>query len=168
MVGGIACSVAAEDGASARDLTVEQTAVYSVHAPVVPAVAGGQQLKVVAWVDHADNTYAIGEAVRLFVKANKDAYLTVINVGPTGNTTMLFPNTFQRDSRIQAGRTVEIPAPGSGAQFRVGGPVGRELIKVIAIHESVAPIQPGATDADRRLYAGCRRRPRGGARPARW
>ena len=143
VLGGLACSLAADDGASARDLTVEQTAVFSVQAPVVPAAAGVQQLSVVAWVDHADNTYAIGEAVRLFVRANKDAYLTVLNVGPTGNTTMLFPNAFQRDARVRAGQTVEIPAPGSGAQFRVSGPVGRELIKVIASTNPSSLFAPG-------------------------
>lgn len=141
--GGLACSLAADDGASARDLTVEQTAVFSVQAPIVPAAAGVQQLSVVAWVDHADNTYAIGESVRLFVKTNKDAYLTVLNVGPTGNTTMLFPNAFQRDARVRAGLTVEIPAPGSGAQFRVSGPVGRELIKVIASTNPSPLFAPG-------------------------
>ena len=143
VLGGLVCSAAADDGASARDLTVEQTAVFSVQAPIVPAAAGGQQLRVVAWVDHADNTYAVGEAVRLFVKANKDAYLTVINVGPTGNSTMLFPNAFQGDARVRGGQTVEIPAPGSGAQIRVSGPVGRELIKVIATTSPAPLFAPG-------------------------
>ena len=143
VLGGLAGYAAADDGATARDLTVEQTAVFSVQAPVVPVAAGGQQLQVVAWVDHADNTYAIGEAVRLFVKANKDAYLTVVNVGPTGNTTILFPNSFQREARVRGGQTVEIPAPGSGAQFRVGGPVGQELIKVIATTSPTPLFAPG-------------------------
>ena len=142
LLGGLAVSLA-DDGVSARDLTVEQAAVYSVHAPVVPVATGVKPLSVSAWVDHADNTYAIGEEVRLFVQVSKDAYLTVINVGPTGNTTMLFPNAFQRDARVQGGRTVEIPAPGSGAQIRVSGPVGQELIKVIASTNPSPLFAPG-------------------------
>ena len=115
---------------AARDLTVEQTGIYSVHAT---GPAGANRLQVVAWVDHADNTYAVGEKVRLFVRADKDAHVTVINVGPSGNTTLLFPNAFQKDNRVRADRTVEIPAPRSGASIRVSGPsLGRELIKVIA------------------------------------
>ena len=71
----------AQDGdPAARDLTVEQTAVYTIQDPA-PAVAAPERLDVVAWVDHADNTYAVGETVRLYVKASKDAYLTVLNVG---------------------------------------------------------------------------------------
>ena len=127
--------VVAADGA--RDLTVEQTAIYTVQAPAPAAVAPSGGLRVVAWVDHADNTYAVGEAVRLFVRSNKDAYLTVLNVGPSGNTTLLYPNAAQRDSRVGAHQVVEIPARGSGVSIRVGGPVGRELIKVIA---STSPV----------------------------
>ena len=126
---------AAGDNAATRDLTVEQTSIFSIQAPA-PADPAPGRLNVVAWVDHADNTYAIGEKVRLFVRSSKDAYLMVLNIGPTGNTTLLFPNAFQKDARIGANRTVEIPAPGSGAGIRVSGPaVGRELIKVIASSE---------------------------------
>ena len=131
--GGLVAPAALAD--AARDLTVEQTAIYTVQASTAAAPAGA--LSVVAWVDHADNTYAVGEAVRLFVRSNKDAYVTVLNVGPSGNTTMLFPNAAQRDARVRARQVVEIPAPGAGASIRVGGPVGRELIKVIA---STSPV----------------------------
>ena len=109
---------AADDETTARDLTVEQTSVFSLQAPL-PAATAADGLNVVAWVDHADNTYAIGEAVRLFVRANKDAYLTVLNVGPSGNTTLLFPNAIQKDARVGANRIVEIPAQGTGASIRV-------------------------------------------------
>ena len=135
--GGAAPLLAADEDAAARDLTVEQTAIFTVQAPAAPAVSG--TLSVVAWVDHADNTYAIGEAVRLFVQTNKDAYLTVLNVGPSGNTTLLFPNAVQKNTRVSANRIVEIPARNSGTSIRVGGPVGRELIKVIA-STSPAPL----------------------------
>ena len=121
---------AADDDPDARNLTVEQNALYAVQAPAPVQAAG--RLNVVAWVDHADNTYAVGERVRLFVQANKDAYLTVLNVGASGQTTVLFPNAYQTETRVAANQVVEVPAPNSGASIRVGGPTGRELIKVIA------------------------------------
>ena len=116
---------------AARDLTVEQTAVFTVQAPA-PAAAVPDPLDVVAWVDHADNTYAAGEQVRLFVKASKDAYVTVFNVGASGRTTVLFPNVHQPETRVPANQVVEIPPPGSGAGITVIGPTGRDLIKVVA------------------------------------
>ena len=130
---GVCGSVSAQgDGATARDLSVEQAAVYGVQVPVSTSVPAQGRLSVTAWVDHADNTYAVGEQVRLFVRSNKDAYLTVLNVGASGRTTVLFPNAYQTDTRIRAHEVVEVPARGSGASIRVSGPTGRELIKVIA------------------------------------
>ena len=125
---------AAGDGA--RDLTVEQAAVHAVQAPT-PAAATPGRLSVTAWVDHSDNTYAVGEKVRLYVKPSKDAYVTVLNVGPSGQTTMLFPNAHQKDNKVPGSRTVEIPSPASGAVIKVAAPVGRELIKVVA---STSPV----------------------------
>ena len=122
---------AADDDPNARNLTVEQNALYTVQAPA-PTQSAAQRLTVVAWVDHADNTYAVGERVRVFVQSNKDAYITVLNVGASGQTTVLFPNAFQTETRVAANQVVEVPAPNSGASIRVGGPTGRELIKVIA------------------------------------
>ena len=123
---------ATDDDPAARDLTVEQKAVFTVQAPTPEAPESSEALIVVAWVDHEDNTYAVGEAVRLYVRANKDAYLTVLNVGPSGNTTLLYPNAAQSRVRVRAKQVLEIPARDSGASIRVNGPVGRELIKVIA------------------------------------
>ena len=131
---------AAGDGA--RDLTVEQAAVHAVTAPA-PAAGGTGGLAVTAWVDQADNTYAVGESVRLFVKPSKDAYVTVLNVGPSGQTTMLFPNAYQKDNRVSGGRTIEIPSRESGSRIRVQPPVGRELIKVVA-STSPVPLFPAA------------------------
>ena len=126
----LATGAQAQEGDPAvRDLTVEQAAVHAVQAP---APAGAGALDVTAWVDHADNTYAVGETVRLFVKASKDAYLTVLNVGASGRTTVLFPNAHQPETRVPAGQVVEVPPPGSTARIQVSGPTGRELIKVIA------------------------------------
>ena len=133
------------DDPAARDLTVEQTAVFSVQAP---AAASADPLTVVAWVDRADNTYAVGERVRLFVQTNRDAYLTVLNVGPSGNTTVLFPNAGQPDTRIAGGRALEIPAPGSGVGIEVRGPtLGRELIKAVATSEPVPLFDPAGLAA---------------------
>ena len=113
-----------------RLLTVEQTAIQAVQAP--PPVSAANPLDVVAWVDHASNTYAQGEQVRLFVQTNKDAWVTVLNVGPDGSTTMLFPNRYQADNRVRANTVTEVPDPASRARIAVSGTTGGELIKVIA------------------------------------
>jgi|GEM_PF-2472777 len=129
--------VAATDTAT-RDLSVQQTAVHNLSAP---APGGSKPLSVVAWVDQEDNTYAIGEQVQLFVQTTKDAYVTVMNVGPTGNTTVLFPNAMTNSNFVPANTPVQVPGPGSA--ITVQGPVGAELIKVIASTQPVNVFQSG-------------------------
>lgn len=125
-IGGVARSDEIKD----LGLTIAQTTVYRL---AVPASYGhNSPLKVTSWVDHNDNTYRSGENVTVFVKVNKDAYVTIVNVGPSGNTTLLFPNQFQKDNFIKAGQTKRIPESNSPVKITVNGPAGSELVQVIA------------------------------------
>ena len=109
-----------------RDLSVQQSQAYAV----LPTKQGEIGLSVT--LNRVDATYAIGETVELSVKPSKNAYISVWSIGPSGNVVKLFPNTFQKESWVRAGRTITIPDPNSGSQIRVSGPVGAELIKVVA------------------------------------
>ena len=115
-----------------RTLSVEQTTIKDVTPPGASTPGGADTLDIVAWVDRPDSTYARGERVRLFVQTSKDAYVTVLNVDPAGETTVLFPNQYQSDNLVRARRAVEVPDPNSRSQVVVSGPVGTELIKVVA------------------------------------
>ena len=127
----------AADRPLSRSLTVEQIAVYDVGPPVRPATAGDDGLEVLAWVDRPDYTYATGEDVQVFVETNKDAYITVLNVDPAGETTVLFPNRYQSANFVAAGRTIEVPDRAAGFRIVVSGNVGTELLKVIASTEPI-------------------------------
>ena len=117
-----------------RTLSAEQQAIREVS----PPSATPDALDVVMWVDRPDYTYAVGEDLRLFVQTNKTAYVTVLNVDPAGNTSVLFPNEYQSSNLVPADRAVEIPDPASGMMITVRAPVGNELIKVIASTEPVS------------------------------
>ena len=117
-----------------RTLSAEQQAIREVN----PPSATPDALDVVMWVDRPDYTYAVGEDLRLFVQTNKTAYVTVLNVDPAGNTSVLFPNEYQSSNLVPADRAVEIPDPASGMMITVRAPVGNELIKVIASTEPVS------------------------------
>lgn len=138
----------------ARDLTVVQQNIHGAGATA--AATGANALKVQTWVDRADGTYAVGESVRLFVRTNKDAYVTVLNVGASGRTTVLFPNQYQPNNKVAANRSIEIAPPNSVARISVGGPVGAELIKVVASTspKPVVPPQQTAAAGAFRLFDG--------------
>ncbi|WP_064712375.1 DUF4384 domain-containing protein [Rhizobium bangladeshense] len=80
--------------------------------------------------DRAEPKYAIGEVVGLFIQSSENAYVTVLNVSPNGSVTKLFPNKYQTDALVAAGKRVQVPDPASGARLQVSGPVGQEQIKV--------------------------------------
>lgn len=125
---------AAAQDASSRDLSVVQATASAAGMPHPGS------LKVSVAADRADATYAIGETARLFINSNEDAYVTVFSVGPTGQVHQLFPNSYQADNHVQSGHPVEIGGRGSGARIGISGPVGAELIKVVASNKPLIVI----------------------------
>jgi hypothetical protein len=114
-----------------RDLSAEQATAFQAGTPTPGS------LRVSTWVNRHDLTYARGDAVGIFVKTNEDAYVTIVNVGPSGKVTQLFPNAFQQTNRVAANRTLEVPSANSGSRINVSGPVGAELIKIFVSSEPI-------------------------------
>jgi len=125
-------TAAVAQDAPLRNLTVEQETTAQIAAPRVVS------LKALIAADRADATYAVGETVHLTLTANEEAFVTVIDIGPTGEVTQLFPNKYQTDNHVVANRPVEIAS--AGAKVVVGEPTGTELIKVVASSKPIAVI----------------------------
>jgi Domain of unknown function (DUF4384) len=130
----VLCCVSSVHAQEERDLSPEQTRGYYAGQPRPGS------LSVVTMLDHANATYGLGETLRMAVKANEDAYMTVFNIGASGKITQLFPNSYQADNHIRAGQTLEIPSAASESRIKVTGPVGFELIKVIATSKPVVVV----------------------------
>ena len=158
---GSAGRAAAEEQSASRTLSVSQATIKGVTPPSRPAV--GDALDVVAWVDRPDSTYARGEQVRMFVETNRDAYVTILNVDPAGQTTVLFPNEYQSDNLVRANSALEVPEPGSNSQVVVTGTVGTELIKVIASTDPI-PLFDAMQLSEAGAFRMVRSEPRGTAR----
>jgi hypothetical protein len=131
-----------------KDLSVVQRPLAEVQ-PDRPATSG---LTVKAWVDHEDNRYRIGDNLVLKVRTNKDAYVSVLNVGTTGKVSQVFPNSFQQEQFVRAGTTVTIPPLGADYNFRVNGDTGTELIKVFA-SENETPLIPSSQLRNNGVFA---------------
>src|SRR5271155_2178836 len=121
----LSTAVASAQETQLRDLTVEQAPLAQIIAP------HGGSLRTTIVADRPDATYAVGEFVHLTVVSSDDAFVTVVDVGPSGQATQLFPNRFQPDNHVFANRPVEIAGGFTGAQIMVQPPTGTELIKVI-------------------------------------
>jgi hypothetical protein len=120
-------SVVADD-LLAKDLSIVQRQMADVK-PARPAESG---LSVRAWVDHENNRYQIGDKLVLNIQTNRDAYISVLDMGTTGKVSQIYPNRYQPEQLVKAGAVVSIPPVGADYDFRVGGATGTELIKVFA------------------------------------
>lgn len=78
------------------------------------------------------NHFRIGDPVTLYLKADRDCYVTLLDIGTSGTLRVLFPNPYQRDNFIHGGKTYIIPDPAIGYEVRVDGPPGIERVKAIA------------------------------------
>jgi hypothetical protein len=76
--------------------------------------------------------YQIGEKITFSIKAEESCYLTLLDIGPSGNITVIFPNKYHKDNFIISGVTYQIPGPDYGFEFDVHGPAGLERIKAMA------------------------------------
>jgi hypothetical protein len=69
------------------------------------------------------------EVVQYRIKTNVTGYLVVLNIGPTGNINLLFPNKFtQKTVSISAGQVIDIPDKSAGFNIQVAPPNGKEYI----------------------------------------
>ena len=62
----------------------------------------------------------------------------MLDISPSGDITVIFPNKFHRDNFIHAGVTYQIPAPNYEFEFNVQGPPGLERIKAIVTSNNIS------------------------------
>lgn len=84
------------------------------------------------WTEGEKDTFQISDRVVFGFSADRDCYVGIINIGTSGKTTLLFPNKWHTDNKIEKDRTYRIPPDGSDYAVKLVGPAGTELIKVIA------------------------------------
>lgn len=80
-------------------------------------------------------TYAVGEKVTFFFEAERDCYLTLLDIGTSGKLTVLFPNQYEKNNFVPRGRRVAVPEPHYGFDIDVSGPTGTERVKAIVTTE---------------------------------
>lgn len=103
---------------------------------LVAAKPSSSSFKANVWTDKRE--YEINEKIVFYVKADKNGYLTLLDIGPNGNITVIFPNKFHRENFVRADVTYQIPSPNYGFEFDVRGPAGLERIKAIVTLDKVS------------------------------
>jgi len=75
--------------------------------------------------------YEVGDRVRISFRANRDAYVYIFSTDARGRSRQIFPNFWDRDNFVRAGRTYTIPR--SGYDLVAEPPFGNETISIVAV-----------------------------------
>jgi hypothetical protein len=133
---GFCLTLAITSAAMAQDNDLERDLVPSQKAFIEATKTQKQTIKVVLQTDRPNATYKIGDKMKLSVSLDKNAYVYILNKGTSKATTWLFPNAYQKDPMIKAGKT-QIPADASKWTIDVRGPAGKD---VLYVHASSSPL----------------------------
>ena len=84
--------------------------------------------------------YQIGEMVTFFISVEEDCFLTLLDINPGGEITVLFPNKYQKNNFVRAGKTIQIPPKDKKFDLKVNPPHGEERLKTIATLDRDFPV----------------------------
>jgi hypothetical protein len=74
--------------------------------------------------------YKVNDLPVFTIKSKEDCHLTLINVDAKGDGTVIFPNKFQQDNLLPAGKEAQFPGASAPFQFRLKDP-GTETVIAI-------------------------------------
>lgn len=132
-----AAGVSETPGASAldRNLKPEQEVANTVTVPQ-------GDLSVRLGIGNPRGLYSLGDTLELSVETNKAAYVTVLNIGVDGTTTVLFPYLDGSDNLVSPGVAKWISGKDTGVLIRFHAPAGTDLVKAFASTERIPLLDP--------------------------
>jgi hypothetical protein len=93
------------------------------------------------------NQYAGGDVLIISVTVPQPGYLNVIHVDPNDDTTILFPNQFNPENKVSAGKLV-IPTEQMTFDLKAHQPYGPSLIAAVVTNERLNLYQAGQANRD--------------------
>lgn len=86
-----------------------------------------------------DKTFATGDAIRLRIEVNNDAYVYLLSRGASGEGSFLFPESGE-DNRLKAFQSVQVPAK-SADPIRFAEPAGTETLYIFVSRSPVPDLK---------------------------
>lgn len=115
----------------------EGAAAGPAPAPSPPAGTPGlEPLRVSIWTDK--KSYRIGDMITFGLRVSRDAYVTLVNIGTSGDVAIIYPNQFSPNHFVRGGQDVLVPPPSATFTLTVRGPTGFEQIRAIATDEPIS------------------------------
>ncbi len=89
------------------------------------------------------NALRIGDSVTFHFKANRNGFLTIVDIQPGGDVVILFPNDFSRDNRVAAGTLYSIPSASDTFEITVSEPSGVDTVVAFFTEKKAEWLDPG-------------------------
>ena len=70
----------------------------------------------------------VGESIVLHFRANRDGYVTIVDIQPGGDVVVLFPNDYSGSNAVKAGREYTIPRDDDAFEIQFSTPAGRDTV----------------------------------------
>jgi len=116
--------------------SVVVSAIFFFGALFPPLLFGNQPPEVEVWLDRGDGgVYYDGDAMTIYFKANRPAYVTVYNIDSEGFVNILFPYYPGMDNYVAGGKTYTIPGGGYDLSLYIDEPVGIGYIEAVVSDE---------------------------------
>lgn len=100
------------------------------------------ELSVRLGIGNARGLYAVGDMLELSVETNTDAWVTVLNIGVDGTTTVLYPYLDGTDNLVLGGTPKWISGKDSGVVIRFHAPAGTDLVRAFASTRKIPLLDP--------------------------
>ncbi len=84
---------------------------------VLDAPEQRSELELLIWM--SAEAYAVGDLATIFARASQNCYLTLVSIDEANRATVLFPNEFEQNNLLQAGKEFRLPGEAAPYQFRL-------------------------------------------------
>jgi len=94
------------------------------------------------------DVYMMDDSIVFTVKVDQACYLTILDLGTSGNIIQLFPNQWHSSNKVEANKEYRIPPTGSQYSYKVVGPASDtelEVVKAIATAKPLSDQAPAET-----------------------
>lgn len=81
--------------------------------------------------------YKAGDTVEVLFQSNRDCFVYFFNIGPQGKVTLLFPNQFTQENRVQRHTKYTFPDPKADFVWKLEPPTGTETVTLFAATKPV-------------------------------
>lgn len=83
--------------------------------------------------------YRIGESARVFFRTKKDCYVYIYDIMSNHRYLQLFPNAYEMDNFVRAGKEYSVPSPGASIEYalKANEPAGIDYLLAIAVDKEI-------------------------------